>query len=466
MTKREEEKLARDAEQMDRDSRQVGQMELKEAVKKGIVQGRKRSARHRTVYGTGAAAAAAAAIIALSASLMPGADGPGEASDRSAVTAAAPQVPESAKEKMKDYRGIGMDSKYYKAIQGGHMSSLNQTVKKDGYTLTLRGEAMDERRMLVAFSLKNETDQPVFFQNTNVDFGTGIYTKWLSTDMAASPNVAPGATGTYFSEIQLSPGTNYPEAATFQTTVVPGEFGKPVGEKTAMEVPFKAHPQALNPQIETVKTEAELVVAGQRIRVENLEISPIGIYLDYVTDTANDKRIFSLIEPKLTVKNKSQTESPNFLGKESGANTLIFDSVKLENRDSILFSVSGISAVDPDQTELIINTATGEILKGNPNIKAAVDPDKKTLELHYTVGEYNDFVARNAVQFNLGETFTDAEGKAHKLVSNSMIREKKEDKLVESTVFKLEEEKIAQPAVLEITAYWQPIMEPQEIEIK
>lgn len=467
MTTREEEKLARDAEQTNRDSGRIGPGELNEAVKKGIVQGKKRSARRRTLYGSGAVTAAAAAIIALSASLMPGTGGPIEAPTRSAA-APAPQVPEPVMENIEDYTGIGMGSTFYKAIFGGHMSSVNETVQKDGYTLTLRGEAMDGRRMLVAFSLKNEADQPVFFQDTNVDFGTGMPTKWLSTDMAQSPSVAPGTTGTYFSQIELSPGTDYPEAATFRTSIVPGEFGQPAGGKTVMEVPFQAHPQALASQIDTIRTENELVVSGQRIRIDNLEVSPLGIYLDYTPDPMNDKQIFGLIEPKLTLENTSgtQTEIPKFHGKAYGANTLVFDGAKPENRHSILFSVAGISAVDPETTELVVNTETGEIVQGNENVTAIADPGKKKLELRYMAGDYNEFTASSAVQFSLADTFTDAEGTPHKLVSSSSLREEEGGKLVQATVFELDQKKIVQPATFEINGYWQPIMEAHELEIK
>lgn len=473
MTKNEEEKLLRDADLTDRESKGVRQAQLNEAVRQGIRQGKKRSAQRRAVYGTGAATAVAAGLIALSSSFMPGAGNPTAAPAPHTVNAAPAQVPgdsqkPAAFEKMKDYMGIGMSTLYVNAIQNGAMSSVNETIEKDGYTLTLRGEAMDNRRMLLAYSLKNDTDQPARFNGTNVDFGADMPTKWVSTDMGASPSVPSGGRGTYFSEIELSPGTDYPESATFVTTIVPGEFGEPTGAETRLELPFTAHPQVLKSQIETVETEQDLAISGQRIDIDRLEISPLGIYLDYTPDAANDKRILGVIEPKLTLKNEAadQIGNPRFTGKKHDKNTLIFESSKLENKDSIVLSVAGISAIDPQNGRIVIDTETGKILEGGEGMTAAVDREKDTLTLQNTLGEYNTFNLENAIQLSFEDTFTDGDGVKHKLDSVSGAREDKGGKMVETHVLKLEDKGIVQPVTLNVRDYWSPIMESQDVQIK
>ncbi|NGZ77364.1 DUF4179 domain-containing protein [Saccharibacillus alkalitolerans] len=470
MTNHEEEKLRRDAERAARDSEKVGSMELNEATRRGIGQGKKRAARRRAVYGTGAVTAAAAAMIALSSSLMPGSGATGDEPGQPRVTAGVPnggQEADAQKENPKDYRGVGMDANVSRIIERGHMSSIDRTVSKDGYTLTLRGEAMDDRKMFVALSVKNDTDQIARVSRTEVDFGEGVHSQWKSR-MGTEGELIPGSTATYIAEIELSPEDEYPEDAIFRAGITPGDFGRPAGQEVTIDVPFKAHTEALKDEIETVEVNRELEVSGQKIEVKSVEITPLGIYLDYAENEANDKRLFSLIDPKLKLTDADGTTvaNPRFIGGTYGKDTLNFEAADLESPSSIDFSVAGISAADPEQTRLVLDTETGKIVEGGEGLTVSVDPDEKEITLERTVGEYNEYNQVHADAFMLEETFTDAKGIEHKLSDPLGERENRDGKMTESLTVGLGAGEVAQPAEFRIRSYWNPILEAAELKIK
>ncbi|MEJ8304869.1 DUF4179 domain-containing protein [Saccharibacillus sacchari] len=473
MSNHEEQKLLHDAEQSERESRTIGSMELNEAVRQGIGKGKQRVTRRRAVYGTGVFTATAAAIIALSASLLPGAGAPNESPAPSAVTAGVPneqaateQSEDVPKENIADYANIGMDSTLNHLIQGGYMNSLSEKVEQDGYTLTLRGEAMDDRKMYVAFSLANDTDQPVTFNNTEVDFGADAYTKWISTYMGENGVLPAGADATFFAEIELSGGTDYPQKAVFRTTVTPGEFGNPTGEGSRIEIPFNAHPDTLKTEIRTTEVNGELTVGGQKIEVSTLETSPLGVYVDYAADESNDKQVFELIDPVLKIASEdgSQIADLHFTAEQSKG-TLTFEPTGIEDPASIDFTIAGISAADTDRTLLVVDTTTGEIVEGDEAMSVAVDSSGKELTFERKVETSSDD-GRYIPMFQLSDTFTDAAGTEHQLISKSGYRDEADGTSVDKLIFELDGQAIQQPAAFRIEKFWEPIWEPAELKIK
>ncbi|OWA35237.1 hypothetical protein B9G55_11280 [Saccharibacillus sp. O16] len=473
MMNREEEKLQQDAERAVREAQNIGSMELNEATRRGIGQGKKRASRRRATYGTGAVTVAAVAIIAWSSSLMPGVGSSGGESAPRVVTAASPQaqapVKQAASERLssKDFYAVGMDANVARIIEDGYMSAVNQKISKDGYTLTVLGEAMDNRKMFVAFSVKNETNQAARVSQSEVNFGSNVPSEWLSR-MGTDDQLKPGMTGTYIVEIGLAPDEEYPKDATFRMGMTPGEFGKPAGAEVVIDLPFQAHPQELMDDIETVQVNQEMTVSGQKIQVKNLEFSPLGIYLDYAENEANTKRLFSLIEPKLKLKDKAGTkiENPRFIGKVYDQDTLIFEGAKIEDPSSIALSVAGISAIDPEKTRLIVNTDTGKVIQGIEGLTAVADPAKNQLIFERTAGDYSQYDQINADAFMLEDTFTDASGVQHKLTNPRGQREDRDGKMVESATIGLGEGTRTQPVEFQIRSLWNPILEAAELQIK
>ncbi|MDO3411390.1 hypothetical protein QWJ34_16610 [Saccharibacillus sp. CPCC 101409] len=473
----EEDKLLRDAEQSETGSRRIEQMELNTAVRRGIDQGKKRAGKRRAAYGLGAGAAAAA-IIAVSASLIPG--GNAQAPQPAAVNAssplakpAAPTVaqPEEAaagRERIEDYMGIGMSTTYSDAIIGGYMTTVDRSFEQNGFKVTLRGEAMDSRRMYLIVSVENGTAQNASIEDINVDFGEGIQGKWILG--AGDYEVKPGEKNLAFMDIELDPAVEYPEKASLQFGLQPGGFEAPSGTKTAVEIPFDVQSKTLREQTETIAVDRDLTVDGQNFHVDRLELSPLGTYLDYSLDESNTQSIFSLIAPKLVLTGADGGEigNPQFVSKFYNENTLAFESGKVESPDSIVLSVDGISAADLSETKLVLNTKTGEIVSGGGGqVKAVLDKDKHTLTLEQTLGESNDYTLMNATQFRFGDTLVDAEGVEHDMFkSNGGLRDEKEGKLIQSSEFKLGEEEYAQPVTLTLNEYWSPIEDKQELELK
>ncbi|OWR27394.1 hypothetical protein CDO73_22500 [Saccharibacillus sp. O23] len=471
MTNQEEErKLLRDAETSQRDAEQVGQMRLDEAVRAGIGQGKKRAARRKAVYGTGFAAAAAAAIIALSPALMPG---PGAEPAAQNVTAGAPKnepAAEQAKsgyEKIDDYRSNGTDLKFSSALRNGYVSSLSESQEQNGYTVTLKGMAMDKRGMYMIVSLKNDTQKKARLSQIKVDFGDNYPVTWLS--LSSSSGVAPGTSQNFFIENQLDPTKDYPDQARFNVEVYSGEFGQPEGQSTKFDIPFTAATQDLIPKTRTVEVAKELEVDGQKIRIERIEQSPLATYVDYRYEETNSKKIFDLINPQVKLSDESGSDTPLMWREyesENGLKTMVFAASKIQNAESAKLAVEGISAIEPEDLKLVVNTETGEIIQGGDSTLSVLpDKEKGTVTFRRELeseGENSGF--SHPTEFE--DTFTDAKGTVHDTpIVSEGYSEGSGGKQIESTVYRLSDPTIVQPITFTLKNYWAPIQEKAEVEL-
>ncbi|CAM4121707.1 DUF4179 domain-containing protein [Saccharibacillus endophyticus] len=476
MTHHEEQKLLRDAEQSERESRHIGGTELSDAVRQGIGKGKKRASRRRTAYGTGTLAAAAAVVIALSASLLPG----GESSPApSAVTAgvqsdpAAAGQPETSDEdsgylSIDDYRSVGMETKFFNAINRGHMKAIGEKQEKDGYTLTLKGAALDKRKMYVVAELRNDSDRVVRLTNPLVSFDNVQAVSWSLSNGEVLP---PGGSKYLFIENKLASGIDDPDQAVFHAEAYAGEFGDPKAEEISFDIPFELDAQDLLDDTRTVEVGRELTIDGQRIEIQRVMLSPLGTYVDYAYADTNTKHVFSLNSPNLKVSSEKSSESPAFQQNdqsENGQRTLIFSAVLNSlDADSIVLSAEGIAALDPEQLKLVVDTEKGRILQGGDStLSVSADPKERAFTFEQDMGEYSEENHRDASQISFEDTVVDAEGRTYSLpYAVSGTTEQVQGRLIDKSTYRIEEKDVVQPITFTISNYWNTNKEQAELEL-
>ncbi|MCQ4087411.1 hypothetical protein [Saccharibacillus sp. JS10] len=485
MTDHQERQLLSDAEQTEQAARHIDQTKLNEAVRQGMTKGKKRAKQRRTFYQAGIVTAAAATVIALSASLMPGAqDAPISNPITAGIKSNLPIKPSPTPAKpgylsIDDYRSVGMDIHFFEGIKKGYFQSIDAKQEKDSYTLTLKGAAMDNRKLYLVAELRNDSDQEVRLKNPWIDFGKQAPTSWVSSNADV---VRPGEQKYFFIENKLQSDVNYPNQAVFSANVELHEdpFSGVNLPQTEFEIPVQFNSQDLLNQVETLKVDKELVIDGQRIEVQQVQLSPLGTYVDYRYADQNSQRIFDLDTPELKVNGSGQTKIPRsaqthipvFLQKDEssdGQRSLIFDALAERSKpDSIIFSIDGIATLDKEKLNMVVDTEKGEILSGGDgSVNISVDASQKTFTLEQDVGEYAEGDPLNTSPMMFEDTFVDAKGISHQWKGFERIETiTKNNRLIVKRTLSLSDGDIAQPITLTINNYGKVYKEYAEIEWK
>ncbi|MDO7906706.1 DUF4179 domain-containing protein [Paenibacillus sp. JX-17] len=446
------------------------EMKLQAAVSRGAAKGRKQRMRRRYSYSLGAAAAVLAFLFVWTYVQQTEND----------VTAGVVHTSDPA-------GWVG-----FQPFMGAHDPTLalalkNQLVKpvyqsgeKGGVRLDVTGAVTDGRKLYILISLHNNTDQSIYITPRSLTYG-GVKVDGFGAELGeggSTSDADPGKTGYLTFSANLIPGAKYGSEANFAVNV----YKEAGGDPSTLDVTFDLDLNMLQDRIQTYKAEQPLTVKGQKIQIEQVTYTPLNSYVDLNYDKHNQEQIFELIYPVLKGADEGRSERLGYVSSDMHYNrliyskplydmTLVFKPSQLKQRDQAEFAVAGISALDKDQSELVVDLSQEKIMKAPELANAQFSIESESTgnrEDAFLFKVHSPLASSYGKGIELSDTYTDAEGSGHKLGGGGSIagHNSKGDMTYEQTsVFGKDAQKLPQPLTIGIKWLWNPLTEAQSVQL-
>ncbi|MFD1776055.1 DUF4179 domain-containing protein [Paenibacillus rhizophilus] len=488
MINKEERILRQNAQDVNRHAETFQEMKIYNAMREGIMQGKKREKRRIYSYGAGVVVAAAAAVLLTFSSIGLPAK---EVAEHSVQTASTKNWDD-----FKAYRlSSRLDPALTSALEQNLVKPVRQSAESKGYRVDVAGAVTDGRKVFVLYSVQNNTDKEVIHADTSLLFGDfkdpfphkGAILMMLgpesripagqSVDFIYSTNLPPSV---------HSKEVNFHVALTETSEEALASSGSRKSKyRTDLDIAFELDPDMLKDQQHTLTADRTLTVDGQKINVRQVLYTPLSTYVDLEYDKSNEKRIFQLINPVLISKKGDTTEKLYYPGIITSDNsevysddskaTLVFKNSQYSQPDSVSLKTFGISAVDKDQMKIVVDLNKKQIIEAPGSGLELVEP---TSENNADTGE---ILLRqkidNAQYFNtitwLADSFTDAQGKVHKKAINPTssssygVSKSMDGTAVHEIPYNFGEEakNYPQPLTIPIEKFISPIWDTQAVEL-
>lgn len=487
MTEKEDRILRNHVDEVHQNTETLQEMKIYKAMREGIREGKKRE--KRRIYTTGIGVVAAAAVAFLFAFPSIGTPAKGVA-EHSVQTASNVNT-----ENFKAYRSFyRLDPALASALEQNLVMSVGQSTEKNGYRLDVTGAVTDGRKVYILYSVHNNTDKEVIHADFTLEI-EGIKEspqhKGASLDMLASESrIQPGQTMDFIYSTNISPTIQDSKNVNFNIILTETSNQALLSSsnkyRTSLDVAFKLYPDWLKNNV-TFKTNRTLTIDGQKIKVTQVQYTPLSTYVDLEYDPNNDKQIFQLINPVLISKNGDTSEKSYYPSMITSDNsevysddskvTIVFKNTENSLPDSLSLKVFGISAVEKDQMKIVVDLNKQKILEAPGSgvewwIKYMSDNyvDSGSIHLRHEITNtpYVKYSTR------LSDTFTDAEGgvhtKSYKPTSSEVVASSfssKDGTVMEEIQYDFGEKAkdYPQPLTITIEKYLNPTMDMQAVDI-
>ncbi|MWV42828.1 DUF4179 domain-containing protein [Paenibacillus sp. HJL G12] len=466
---KEERVLMQDVNDVKRNVEAIREIKITTAVRGGVSKGRKREMRRIYKYGIGAVAAAAAAVIIIFASIGSSAN---EVEEKVIQTASANSVTD-----FELFRPIGQrDQGFAAAMEQGLLKPIKQGVEKKGYRVDVAGAVSDGRKAFIMFSVQNHTQHQVSPVIDSLYFGDveAPSAKAEAKSVRNSYRIMPGETAYYVYTTNLLPSVDYSKDTKMSVNIwdtVSQKYEK------GLDIKFDLDTKALKDEERIYHPSETLTVDGQKINVSQVRFTPLNTYVDLEYDKANDQQIFKVINPVVIGKSGDHTEKlyyPEEVLKDNTKVTLVYKSSQLDQLDTTSLKVFGIAAVKKDQLKVVVDLKKREILAAPDDLLQILPSDQQADDEEvYFYRKLEQAQVAESLGMWLAPTFTDANGKQHKMLSpkstshSGTISSTKEDTMEDETPYNFGKGALnyPQPLTIEVKQYWVPIMDSQTVEL-
>lgn len=490
MTDKEDRILQKNVDEMNQNTETLQEMKIYNAMRKGIMEGKKREKRRVYTAGLGVIAAAAVALLFTYSSIgLP------------AKEVAQPSVQTASPKNTDDfaaYRSFSrLEPALASALEQNLVMPVGQSAENKGYRVDVTGAVTDGRKVYILYSVQNNTDKEVIHADFALQY-EGIQEsnlhKGAALSMLASDNrIQPGQSKDFIYTTSLSPTIKYPKEVNYNV-ILTETSDKALQSssnkyRTNLDVAFELNPDMLKAQEKILKTDKTLTVDGQKIKVNLVQYTPLSTYADLEYDLNNDKQIFQLINPVLISTNGGATEKlfyPDIVNSDNSEVysdnskfTLVFrnsQSGLKHQPDTVSLKTFGISAVEKNKMKIVVDLNKQQIIEAPGSGLELVVPteenyaDEGEILLRHTItdAEYLKYYTR------LAETFTDAEGNVHKRAIKTTsagnfggYMTSKDGTAVDEMryTFGKGAKDYPQPLTITLEKYINPIMDTQTVEL-
>ena len=302
MIEQEEYILRQNAHEVNEKAETLQEMKLYNAMRDGILRGKKRERRHMYSLGTGVVVATAAAVL-LTFSFI-------EAPVTRVVEHSAQTVTTKSWNDSALFRSSSInDPSFASVLDRNLIQPVYQSVEKNGFRVEVMGAVTDGRKVFVLCSVLNQTDKPVIPANFSLDYGAfKAPSIGASLELAGqqSNQIQPRQTTQFIYAVNLSPSVSYPKDVKFNITLTETSekalMSSSSKYRTSLDVPFELDPDMFKEQKRTFNADRILTVEGQNIKVHQVLYTPLNTYVDLEYDQNNSKQIFQFINPVLIGK--------------------------------------------------------------------------------------------------------------------------------------------------------------------
>ncbi|MEK5254647.1 DUF4179 domain-containing protein [Paenibacillus sp. FSL F4-0125] len=490
MTDQEERILRKNIDEVQQNVETMQEMKIYNAMKRGIVEGKNREKRRIYTTGIGVVAAAAVALMVTYNTIG--------ITNKGIAQSSVQSVSIKNTDNFKVYRSFSrLEPALASALEQNLVVPVGQSAENKGYRIDVTGAVTDGRKVYVLYSVQNNTDEVVIHADFELQF-EGIKEsplhKGASLSMLASESrIQPGQSMDFIYSTNLSPTIQYPKKVNYNIILTETSDKALLSSsnkyRTSLDVAFELDPDMLKAQERMLDTDGILTIDGQKIKVNQVQYTPLSTYVDLEYDQNNDKQIFQLINPVLISKYEGVEEKyyyPTLITadnsevySDNSKATLVFrnsEKIVKSKPDSVSLKAFGISAVEKDQMKIVVDLNKYQLIEAPGSGLELVTP---TTEDNVEEGEI--FLRRNIkdAQYlerstRLAETFTDAKGKVHNRDSNtpskssfSSYTTSKDGSAVNEFGYNFgtEAKNYPQPLTITLEKYTNPIMDTQAVEL-
>ncbi|WP_375102896.1 DUF4179 domain-containing protein [Paenibacillus sp. RS8] len=487
MTDQEERILRKNIDEVQQNVETMQEMKIYNAMKRGIVEGKNREKRRIYTTGMGVVAAAAVALIVTYSTIgLP---------NKGAVQPSVQSASTKNTDNFKAYRSFSrLEPALASALEQNLVVPVGESAENKGYRIDVTGAVTDGRKVYVLYSVQNNTDEVVIHADFELQF-EGIKEsplhKGASLSMLASESrIQPGQSMDFIYSTNLSPTIQYPKKVNYNIILTETSDKALLSSsnkyRTSLDVAFELDPDMLKAQERMLDTDGTLTIDGQKIKVTEVQYTPLSTYVDLAYDENNDKQIFQLINPVLISKYEGVEEKyyyPTLITadnsevySDNSKATLVFrnsEKIVKSKPDSVSLKAFGISAVEKDQMKIVVDLNKYQLIEAPGTGLELVTPKQEN-----NVEEGEILLRRNLenAQYlegstRLAETFTDAKGKVHNRATStssfSSYTTSKDGSAVNEFGYNFgaEAKNYPQPLTITLEKYTNPIMDTQAVEL-
>ncbi|WP_151737648.1 hypothetical protein [Paenibacillus tengchongensis] len=486
MSGREERLLQQDASEMNQLAEGQPEMNIYEAMRKGVNQGKMRYRKRRYALGITLSLAAAAAIMLFT---LPFIQKRMESPAANAFQDGYMEVTldkswsDSAKFSTASFSDVSLTN----ALKRGFIQPVYTSLVQKGFRVEMMGGVTDGRRVLLLYSVKNMTEQTVRHADFALNYGGhDVADTGASLDITdEDDHILPGQTEYFAYSSYLSPSAEYSKEArydlTFTQISTQAQTSSSNKYRTSLSIPFELDPHWLKTTKEAYDPQRTLTVAGQNIHVSQVLYTPLNTYVDVEYDGSNDYNIFQLIEPSLVGTTNGNRKTLNYLKSITSLNTdvylddsqatLVLDPSPALELDAARLQVAGIAAVPKEQMQIVVDINKHEVLEAPDSLLTLTAKTEETERGRLTFEHRREHaLMENSFSMRLKNTYTDAAGKEHTQEGDtgSSSQSSSGNDIVYDELtyyFGPKASTYPQPLTIEIERYWNPVLEKGSVDL-
>lgn len=251
------------------------------------------------------------------------------------------------------------------AIENEHFQAIGTSGEVESMKVTLDGIITDETSMVLFSTIEKKKNSPNRFisgyrilnqKGEDLSNGGSVSVSWHHLPEIHSSNI-----------VEVDFKKELPTEAMILEVKLSESLGE--REKETIQIPFEVDLKPIKKEHYVINETA--VVKGQKIHIRSVTIGSLKTAVEVEFDEKNSKKIFDFEDLRLEDENgeiwTSITNGVTGRGTEN-PNVHIFylQSNYFKETENLNLKFNKLMAMDKEQAELVINTATGEIVK-QPN---------------------------------------------------------------------------------------------------
>lgn len=353
---------------------------------------------------------------------------------------------------------ISNDKGLQLAIDHNLLQPINVMDSHDGVSLTVDNVIMDEARLVVFYTLegsKDATDTLNDIQLLNIQLldekGQPMQ---AASNSFASDQIESIKNRSSFIDVMLFESTSPIK----NMTVSFGSRSKANSKK--WQVSFNLEPDRIHNPKKVLNIDKGITIDGQIFRIDKATIYPTHLLLDVSFDETNSQQIFQLLDLKLIDdKGRAWKKGSFAINTRDNHRSIYFESMYFAEPKRLTLYGSGISALNKDELDVIINPKSGALLKapaGLTLVKSSALGKDLRVNFHVKISEEGRF---SGLSFG---GVTDGKGNSYRLGNQGATSS---DEFSDSWNMITDAANAPEPLTLRINSYPLVIMKTFEAEI-
>lgn len=361
---------------------------------------------------------------------------------------------------------VSYDRSLMTALDHEYFQFVNQSDERNGYKFTVNGVLADSQRIVLLYTAEGpgirEENMTFLPYKLKDESGEDLQAMIGSSHFFRDATEKEGVVQDYL-DIRMSPGETIPK-----TLGVMMQLGD---EWLEVSVPID-HEKFAELE-ETFELNESIEVAGQRLTITGVTITPLQVIMNFAADPGNSMRINDLIDMRLVDERGRSYTSHAGMGNWDHSFTSYFQVSSFQKAKSLTLKAGG-AMMSAYGLEAIIDTEKQELLHAPDSnlILAGVTKRSEFIDLKFELLQNDSQVMRGYTLFSSDRMIKDGAGRSFPLKSGDSLKENHimlrtgENGFTGTYYYHIPNKDYVQPLSLEIHQYPGYVMQDISVRIK